>query len=161
MTSKPVEYAYTTHFLRGATNETIGGDIDIFPGALSERWNIGFHTINEAVEEARNVWREEHGSASLQGVYVAVAPYVPYEPNFSAYTVIEDLCENAEYEADEAAQDWEDDLDAISDECRQELHDGLKAVVCEWLKKYGLEPHFGSVDTDKARYYPLWEGATL
>lgn len=159
MTSKTTEYCYTISNPRRVRG--IGGIDSMYPDVCAPVWNGPFCSVQEAVEDARFVWRDNHGYYPTHGEYVAVSPYTPYEPNFRSCVVLEDLQEDAFEAVGPVAQDWAETLDKIADEDRRDLHDSLKAVLLEWLKKRNLEPCFGSVDPEKATYYPLWEGAAL
>ena len=159
MTSKPVKYAYTLHNPRSVPNGTIDGVVDMLPDILSDMWVGGFKTIEEAVEEARYEWRDYYGFYPGQGEYVAVAQYTPYELKLNIYNILDDIYEDAAETAGFAAQDWSEEIDELTEDDRQEICGELQAVLREWLKKHGLEPRFGAVDTEKASYYPLWEGA--
>lgn len=159
MTSKSVKYAYTLHNPRSVPNGTIDGVVDMLPDISSETWEACFDAVEAAVEDARLVWRDNHGYYPTPGEYVAVAPYTPWDPDVGEHWFLDDLC-SAAYEAtDDAADDWVEELGKVTREDLQELHSGLQAVLREWLKKHDLEPHFGTVDTAKATYCPLWEGA--
>lgn len=159
MTSKPVEYCYTLANPRRTRG--FGGVNGMYPDVSTPVWSAPFRSVQDAVDDARLVWRDRRGYYPGWGEYVAIAPYVPYEPTFCESIVLDDLCEDAEIAVGSVAYDWVEELDKLPDEDERELYDSLKAVVNDWLKKHDLEPHFGSVDVDKARYYPLWEGATL
>lgn len=159
MTSKPVKYAYTLHNLRSVPNGTYDGVVDMLPDISSETWEACFDTVEAAVEDARLVWRDDHGYYPTPGEYVAVAPYTPWDPDVGEHWLLDDLCSSAYETADDAADDWVEELGKVTREDLQELHSGLQAVLREWLKKHDLEPHFGTVDTAKATYCPLWEGA--
>lgn len=159
MTSKSVKYAYTLHNPRSVPNGTIDGVVDMLLDILSDMWVGGFEMVEEAVEDARHAWRDDYGFYPGQGEYVAVAPYTPYELKLNIYRILDDIYEDAEETAGFAAQDWSEEIDELTEEDRQEIRGELQAVLREWLKKHGLEPNFGTVDTEKASYYPLWEGA--
>lgn len=159
MTSKPVKYAYTLHNPRSVPNGTYDGVVDMLPDISSETWEACFDTVEAAVEDARLVWRDNHGYYPTPGEYVAVAPYTPWDPDVGEHWLLDDLCSAAYEAADDAADDWVEELGKVTREDLQELHSGLQAVLREWLKKHDLEPHFGTVDTAKATYCPLWEGA--
>lgn len=159
MTSKPVKYAYTLHNPRSVPNGTIDGVVDMLPDISSETWEACFDTVEAAVEDARLVWRDNHGYYPTPGEYVAVAPYTPWDPDVGEHWLLDDLCSAAYEAADDAADDWVEELGKVTREDLQELHSGLRSVLREWLKKHDLEPQFGTVDTAKATYCPLWEGA--
>lgn len=159
MTSKPVKYAYTLHNPRSVLNGTTDGVVDMLPDISSETWEACFDTVEAAVEDARLVWRDNHGYYPTPGEYVAVAPYTPWDPDAGEHWLLDDLCSAAYEAADDAADDWVEELGKVTREDLQELHSGLQSVLREWLKKHDLEPHFGTIDTAKATYCPLWEGA--
>lgn len=160
MTSKPVKYAYTLHNPRSVPNGTLDGVVDMLPDISSETWEVGFESVEAAVEDARLVWRDNHGYYPTPGEYVAVAPYAEWEPDVDMEALINDLCSDAYEETEcDAVDEWVEELGRATREDLRELHRGLQAVLREWLKKHDLEPHFGTVDTAKATYCPLWEGA--
>ena len=162
MTSKPVKYAYTLHNPRSVPNGTTDGVVDILPDISSETWEAYFDTVEAAVEDARLVWRDNHGYYPTPGEYVAVAPYTEWEPSIDEGSLVHGICFDAYENAGEDAVDgWVENLGKVTREDLQELHSGLQAVLREWLKKHDLEPHFGTVDTAKATYCPLWEGAGI
>ena len=131
----------------------------MLPDISSETWEVGFDSPEASVEDARLVWRDNHGYYPTPGEYVAVAPYTPWDPDVDEYWILYDLCSAAYEAADDAADDLSEELGETTREDLQDLHSGLQAVLREWLKKHDLEPHFGTVDTAKATYCPLWEGA--
>ena len=105
MTSQPVKYAYTLHNPRSVPNGTIDGVVDMLPDISSETWEVGFDSPEASVEDARLVWRDNHGYYPTPGEYVAVAPYTPWDPDVDEYWILYDLCSAAYEAADDAADD--------------------------------------------------------
>ena len=95
MTSKPVKYAYTLHNPRSVPNGTTDGVVDILPDISSETWEAYFDTVEAAVEDARLVWRDNHGYYPTPGEYVAVAPYTEWEPSIDEGSLVNGICFDA------------------------------------------------------------------
>lgn len=117
-----------------------------FYGDAEEWRNDPYNTITKCISVAREAEPAEEEPRK----YVYVGENVPFIPTVDAYTVLEQIGENA-YEFCESAEDWYPQ-DAGQEEL-DELSGHLTEVVQTWLKKYHREPYFWQVQNIKR--YPL------
>lgn len=103
----------------------------------------GYDSIDECIEDARKEMTDDVVKGTIY-----VAEEIPYLPEVSLETIMEQLEETAFDDIGYMAEDW-DAYDPRKKEEVKELKDKLNRVIYEWMDKYGYAPYFFTVENEK------------
>lgn len=154
MTNEPVKYSYS---ISNPQRLLVVDVVYRYPDVRFAEWRGTFDSVEEAIEDARDAWRDRHGYYPGRGECVAVVPVERYKPELNAYHIIGDICSDACEAAGDAAERFVKELHEIPQEGRKALCSALQVALCEWLEQNGIVPGFGVLRTSSVTYYPLWE----